>query len=65
MDNSWGHRAWFDPTGRAYVLRKAFGSRCRVARKESLAVGPGRRGKEWGGDDGHHFVFEQNDPVQT
>jgi len=29
------------------------------------AVGPGRRGKEWGGDDGHHFVFEQNDPVQT
>ena len=29
------------------------------------AVGPGRRGKEWSGDDGHHFVFEQNDPVQT
>ena len=29
------------------------------------AVGPGRRGREWGGDDGHHFVFEQNDPVQT
>jgi aminopeptidase N len=29
------------------------------------AVGPGRRGKEWGGDDGHHFVFEQNEPVQT
>jgi len=29
------------------------------------AVGPGRRGKEWGGEDGRHFVFEQNDPVQT
>ena len=29
------------------------------------AVGPGRRGKEWGGDDGRHFIFEQNDPVQT
>jgi hypothetical protein len=29
------------------------------------AVGPGRQGKEWRGDDGHHFVFEQNDPVQT
>lgn len=29
------------------------------------AVGPGRRGKEWRGDDGYHFVFEQDDPVQT
>jgi aminopeptidase N len=29
------------------------------------AVGPGRRGKEWRGRDGHHFVFEQSDPVQT
>jgi aminopeptidase N len=29
------------------------------------AVGPGRPRKEWGGDDGRHFVFEQNDPVQT
>jgi aminopeptidase N len=29
------------------------------------AVGPGRQGKEWRGNDGHHFVFEQNDPVQT
>ena len=32
---------------------------------EFRAVGPGRRGKEWRGDDGYHFVFEQNDPVQT
>jgi aminopeptidase N len=29
------------------------------------AVGPGRRGKEWGEGDGRHFIFEQNDPVQT
>ncbi len=29
------------------------------------AVGPGRRGKEWRGRDGDHFVFEQSDPVQT
>jgi len=29
------------------------------------AVGPGRRGREWRGRDGDHFVFEQNDPVQT
>ena len=29
------------------------------------AVGPGRRGKEWRGGDGDHFVFEQSDPVQT
>ena len=28
-------------------------------------VGPGRRVKGWGGHDGHHFVFEQSDPVQT
>jgi aminopeptidase N len=28
-------------------------------------VGPGRPVKEWAGDDGHHFVFEQNEPVQT
>lgn len=29
------------------------------------AVGPGRRGKEWRGRDGDHFVFEQSEPVQT
>jgi aminopeptidase N len=29
------------------------------------AAGPGRRGKEWRGGDGGHFVFEQNEPVQT
>jgi aminopeptidase N len=29
------------------------------------AVGPGRRGKQWRGRDGEHFVFEQSDPVQT
>jgi hypothetical protein len=29
------------------------------------AVGPGRRGREWRSRDGDHFVFEQNDPVQT
>ncbi len=29
------------------------------------AVGPGRRGREWRGRDGDHFVFEQSDPVQT
>jgi len=29
------------------------------------AVGPGRRGREWRGRDGDHFVFEQDDPVQT
>jgi aminopeptidase N len=29
------------------------------------AVGPGKRGKEWRGRDGDHFVFEQNELVQT
>ena len=29
------------------------------------AVGPGTRGKEWRGQDGDHFVFEQTDAVQT
>src|SRR5207249_2730656 len=29
------------------------------------AVGPGKRGKEWRARDGDHFVFEQNEPVQT
>jgi aminopeptidase N len=29
------------------------------------AAGPGKRGKEWRGEDGDHFVFEQNEPVQT
>jgi len=29
------------------------------------AVGPGTRGKEWRGQDGDHFVFEQMDAVQT
>jgi aminopeptidase N len=29
------------------------------------AVEPGHRGKEWRSRDGDHFVFEQNDPVQT
>src|SRR5260370_22378497 len=29
------------------------------------AVGPGRRGKEWRGRDGDHFVFEQSEPGQT
>ena len=29
------------------------------------AVGPGKRGKEWRGKDGYHFVFQQTEPVQT
>jgi aminopeptidase N len=29
------------------------------------AVGPGRRGKDWRGRDGDHFVFALSDPVQT
>ena len=29
------------------------------------AVGPGKRGKEWRARDGDHFVFEQDEPVQT
>jgi aminopeptidase N len=29
------------------------------------AVGPGRRGGEWRGRDGDHFIFEQSEPVQT
>jgi aminopeptidase N len=29
------------------------------------AVGPGKRRKQWRGRDGDHFVFDQNEPVQT
>jgi aminopeptidase N len=29
------------------------------------AIGPGRLAKRWQDDEGDHFVFEQNNPVQT
>jgi len=32
---------------------------------EFRAVGPGRPVKDWRGDDGYHFVFAQDNPVQT
>jgi aminopeptidase N len=58
-DNSPGQRATLQ-----IEIAVPFSSRI-IGARGFRAVGPGRRGKEWRGSDGDHFVFEENEPVQT